>query len=183
MERLAPVIRQLESARLETFFAYLEDQLKDNGRNGTPLFQPQSRDAPGIDTEKAAQFRASLDVDIGKAQWRRAWGAFDPSRAFAGHIDLRAHPDHYTSHRAVLGMGVHRNHRGQGVGRSLVDFVISWALQNTAIEWIDLTFLGGNTPAERLYRRAGFTEVATIQDMFRIDGQSVHDVLMTKRIR
>jgi RimJ/RimL family protein N-acetyltransferase len=64
-----------------------------------------------------------------------------------------------------------------------VEFALSWALRDTTLEWIDLGFLDGNVPAERLYRSAGFERVATIRDMFRVDGQSIDDVRMTKRIR
>ncbi|HEY4187913.1 MAG TPA: GNAT family N-acetyltransferase [Polyangia bacterium] len=168
---------------MNAFLGYLEDQLNDNGRNGTPLFQPQSRQETGMDAEKAALFHAGLDTPIGQARWRRAWGAFDPRGLIIGHIDLRAHADSCTAHRALLGMGVHRDHRGRGLGRSLIEFVIGWALRSTALDWIDLDLLAGNVPAERLYRSAGFEEVGAIPDMFRIDGQSVRRVLMSKRLR
>lgn len=178
-----PVIRPIESAGMGALVAHLEDQLKDNGQNGTPLFQPQSRHAPWADPEKLALFRLGLDTPVGEPKWRRAWGAFDPRGDLVGHIDLRAHFEPCTAHRAVLGMGIQRAHRGRGLGRALVEFVTSWALRETALEWIDLEFLAGNGPAERLYRSAGFEEVVTIPDMFRVDGQSIHNVLMTKRLR
>jgi RimJ/RimL family protein N-acetyltransferase len=163
--------------------AHLEDQLKDNGRNGTPLFQPQSRDVSRADPEKIALFRLGLETPVGEPKWRRAWGAFDASGGIIGHVDLRAHFEPCTPHRAMLGMGVNRAHRRRGLGRALVEFALSWALRDTTLEWIDLGFLDGNVPAERLYRSAGFERVATIRDMFRVDGQSIDDVRMTKRIR
>jgi len=163
--------------------AHLEDHLKDNGRNGTPLFQPLSRDVSWADPEKIAAFRVGLDTAVGEPKWRRAWGAFDPGGRILGHVDLRARLEPCTPHRAVLGMGVTRAHRRHGLGRALVEFAIAWAVRDTTLEWIDLGFLDGNVPAERLYTGAGFERVATVRDMFRVDGQSVDDVMMTKRIR
>jgi ribosomal protein S18 acetylase RimI-like enzyme len=183
MDRQDLVIRPIGSAGLDAFIAYLEDQLKDNGQNGTPLFQPTSRHETRIAADRVASFRVGMETPVGEAKWRRVWCAFDPIGAIIGHVDLRAHQDPCTSHRASLGMGVHRDHRGRGIGRSLLDFVTGWALQNTALEWIDLGFLAGNTLAERLYRQAGFEDVATIRDRFRVDGQSIDNVIMTKRIR
>jgi ribosomal protein S18 acetylase RimI-like enzyme len=183
MDREELVIRPIENAGLGALLAYLEDQVRDNGRNGTPLFLAESRAAPWVAAEREAPFRVGLHTPIGQPRWRRVWSAVDARDAIVGHVDLRAHADAGTSHRALLGMGVHRAHRRQGLGRRLVEFVTAWAQQDTTLAWIDLDFLAGNLPAERLYRAVGFEEVGTIRDMFRIDGQSVDNVSMTKRIR
>jgi ribosomal protein S18 acetylase RimI-like enzyme len=183
MESLEHVIRPIASNAADAFFAYLEDHLKDNGRNGAPMFQPQSRRTTFVAPEKVATFRAGLDTNVGAPNWRRAWAAFDSSGAIAGHVDLRARPEPCSSHRALLGMGVHRKYRGRRLGGALVQHAIAWAIENTGVDWIDLTFLGGNLPAERLYRSAGFQRIATVPDMFRIDGESISDVQMTRRIR
>ncbi len=101
----------------------------------------------------------------------------------AGHVDLRAHPDSCTEHRALLGLGVHRDHRRRGLGRILVEHALAWASRETEIEWIDLNFLAVNVPAESLYRSVGFETVATLADMYRIDGESIDSVFMTWRVR
>jgi GNAT superfamily N-acetyltransferase len=177
------VIRAIEPTGLDAFMTYLEDHSKDNGQNGGILFQPFSRHDTWIGAEKLAAFRAGLETDVGAMNWRRLWAAFDAHGAISGHVDLRGRHEPCTSHRALLGLGVHRDHRTRGLGTRLVENAIQWALAETALEWIDLGFLGGNLPAERLYLRLGFIEQAVIPDMFRIDGQSVSDVAMTKRIR
>ena len=177
------VIRAIFPDGLDTFVAYLEDHSKDNGQNGGILFQPFSRHDKWIGAEKLAAFRAGLETEVGAMNWRRLWAAFDASGAISGHVDLRGRHEPCTSHRALLGLGVHRDHRTRGLGTRLVEHAIHWALAETALEWIDLGFLGGNFPAERLYQRLGFHQQAVIPDMFRIDGVSVSDVAMTKRIR
>jgi ribosomal protein S18 acetylase RimI-like enzyme len=176
-------IQPIDEANLEALFAYLEDQMRDNGRDGVPLFMPQSRQAPAMVPEKVASFRAGLSVPVGAPGWRRAWAALNSSGRIAGHVDLRAHPDPCTAHRALLGLGVHRAHRRRGLGAHLVRHAESWALQETELAWIDLSFLDGNVPARRLYRALGYQETAIIEDMFRIDGASIGDVSMTKRLR
>ena len=129
---------------------YLEDHLRDNGRDGTPLFQPRSRSDTRLDADRIAAFRAGLEVEVGVAKWRRAWAALDSGNAITGHVDLRAVSDSCTEHRALLGLGVHRERRRRGLGKALVAHALDWACQKTALEWIDLNFLSGNVPAERL---------------------------------
>jgi len=176
-------IRAIELEQFDSFVVYLEDHLKDNGRDGTPLFQPRSRGDTRLDADRIAAFRAGLEVEVGASTWRRAWAAFDGKDAIAGHVDLRAIPDACTGHRALLGLGVHRDHRRRGLGGALVAHALDWAYRETTLEWIDLNFLSGNVPAERLYRSLGFEHVATVLDQYRIDGESADSVLMTLRLR
>jgi len=179
---MTPLIRPLANSDLAAFMTYLADHLTDNGRNGVPLFMPQSRDSAWVTAEKLSLFRDGLTTPVGDAGWRRPWAAFDPASAIIGHVDLRAHPEPCTPHRALLGMGVHRDHRRLGLGRALGEVAIDWARRETTLAWIDLDFLAGNLPAERLYLSLGFQTTATVPDMFRVDGQSVGNVIMTKRL-
>lgn len=182
MARPEQVILPIDAANLDAFGRYREDQLKDNGHDGTPLFQPQSQAGVSLVSEKIALFQTGLAASVGEPKWRRGWVALDASGTIIGHVDLRDHPEPCTAHRALLGMGVHRAHRGQGVGRALVTFAIAWATNGTTLEWIDLQVLSGNAPAESLYGSVGFHDIATVQDMFRVDGRSVDSILMTMRI-
>src|SRR5262249_49359918 len=89
-----------------------------------------------------------------------------------GHIDLRSRPEQAASHRAMLGMGVHRDARRSGVGMRLLDAAIAWA-EGQGLEWIDLEVLSANVPAVALYRKRGFVRTGEIPDLFRIDGESL----------
>jgi ribosomal protein S18 acetylase RimI-like enzyme len=53
-------------------------------------------------------------------------------------------------------MWVAPNHRRSGAGRMLLDEVIRWALAAN-VRWLMLGVTCGDTPAMRLYLRAGFT--------------------------
>jgi RimJ/RimL family protein N-acetyltransferase len=178
-----PTIRPVAPGDLDALLAYLEEQMKENGTNGVPLFQPYGRATPWRASEKAAPFRDGLATALGAPGWRRVWAAYDEAGAPVGHVDLRAHGEPSTAHRCLLGLGVHRAHRRRGLGHALVQHAVAWATREPTLDWVDLSFLGGNAAAERLYLRAGFLRVATVPDKFRIDGESVDDVLMTLRLR
>ncbi len=176
-------IHLLAHDELEDFFTYLNDHLADNGSADTPLFQPLARNDSWIPDEMVASFRAGMLVPVGEPGWRRVWVALAADGAIVGHIDLRAHPKRYANHRALLGMGVHRDCRKGGLGRRLIGAAIEATLANSAIEWIDLEVLSSNRPARQLYASVGFSVIGEYSDMYRIDGQSCGNVLMTTRIR
>jgi ribosomal protein S18 acetylase RimI-like enzyme len=169
------IIRPAEAADLPAFFVYLDDHLRDNGRDGTPLFQPLSRAQSQLPPVLKVAFVEGLAIPVGAPRWRRLWLALDERGSIAGHIDLRARPEPLASHRAMLGMGVHRAWRRRGVGAQLLDTALAWARSQDGLKWIDLEVLSENQPAIALYLRAGFTMTARIENMLEIDGAS-HDL-------
>lgn len=176
-------IQALEPERLAQLFMYMDDQLQENGRDGMPVFQPVPRQQSRVSPERAAAFAASFSVPFGQPGWRCMWIALDSLGSIAGHVDLRARGDATSSHRALLGMGVHRDYRRFGLGRQLVDTALAWASVTPPLEWIDLDVLSGNHAARRLYERAGFVVTGEIPDLYRIDGQSHGEVSMSRRVR
>lgn len=62
-----------------------------------------------------------------------------------------------TAHVATLGVGVIHSHRGQGIGRKLIDAAIAKA-RDQGIEIIELSVQGSNARAIALYRKMGFVE-------------------------
>jgi ribosomal protein S18 acetylase RimI-like enzyme len=176
-------IRAVEHFNVEAFFAYLDDHLSDNGKGGTLLFQPMAASESHYPDDKRRAFATGLATPFGQPGWRRAWVALDEHGAIAGHVDLRARSERHTGHRALLGMGVHRDHRRQGVGMHLIHAAIGWARACTELEYIDLEVLSSNSPALALYTKAGFRRVGKYEDMFRIDGVSLSYTLMTAPLR
>ena len=182
MRNVEMEIRPLEAQEFEAFFSYLNHHLSDNGRNGTPLFQPVSRNESRFPREKEAGFTEGLIVPVGEPKWRRAWIAVGEDEEIFAHIDLRAHPEPYTEHRALLGMGVRRDFRGKGLGKRLIEKIELWATNSTNIERIDLWVLSNNVPAIGLYKNSGYRKLGEVEDMFRIDGISEPYTLMSKCI-
>jgi len=175
-------LEPLTDQTLSEFFAYIDAHLKENGVDGTPLFQPQARSLNGFPEEKRDAFREGLAISVGAPKWRRVWLHRDADGRIAGHIDLRGRPEPFTSHRALLGMGLVRELRGKGLGLLMIEHVLRWATATNLIEVIDLDVLAHNEPALKLYRKAGFEFVARVEDMFRIDGNSEAQILMTKKL-
>lgn len=176
-------IRPAGPADLPPFFVYLDDHLRDNGRDGAPLFQPLSRAQSQLPPGLRVSFIEGLVIPVGEPGWRRLWLAVDSRGSIAGHIDLRARPEPLARHRAMLGMGVHRAWRRRGLGAQLVATAIDWARRETGLAWIDLEVLSENQPAVALYLRSGFTTIARVADMVRIDDAS-HDIsYMTRALR
>jgi ribosomal protein S18 acetylase RimI-like enzyme len=176
-------IRPADAADLPAFFVYLDDHLRDNGKDGTPLFQPLSRAQSQLPPGLKVSFVEGVAIPVGEPRWRRLWLALDPRGSIAGHIDLRARPEPLARHRAMLGMGVHRAYRRRGLGAKLLDTAVNWARGEDALKWIDLEVLSENHPAVALYLRAGFTMTALIEDMLQIDGVSQDLSYMTRALR
>jgi len=163
---------------------YFTDLNRDNGVGGMPLFQPQPRGTVSASPEKLEKVQRAAEIPVGEAGWRRFWLALEAATGvIAGHVDLQAWPEPYMDHRLLLGMGVHRDHRRRGLGRRLLCFVSDWAAAQTGAEWIDLCVLSGNQAARALYASVGFEETGTFRDKFRIDGESVDELSMSKAVR
>jgi RimJ/RimL family protein N-acetyltransferase len=108
--------------------------------------------------------------------------ALDADGAICGHADLRARPERAASHRCLLGMGVHRDARRQGLGERLLGTALDWARTQPGLDWVDLEVLSSNAPARRLYERCGFVFAGELPDLFRIDGERHGYVYMTHRV-
>ncbi|WP_035372826.1 GNAT family N-acetyltransferase [Pseudoduganella violaceinigra] len=173
-------IRPLRAEELAAFFDYLNDHLRDNGRGGTPLFQPMSRSSAGFPPEKVNGFSTGLHAGFGQQGWRRVWVALTGEQII-GHIDLRSRPDPASRHRCLLGMGVHRDARRGGLGSALVGTASAWAREQ-GLEWLDLEVLEGNAPARSLYHKCGFVQTGMIPDLFRIDGERLGYVFMSLQL-
>lgn len=168
---------------LLTLADYLTDLNRDNGVGGMPLFQPQPRGVLSPSPERLEKAQRAIEIPVGGDAWRRFWLAFDAGTgAVAGHVDLQSWSEPHMYHRVLLGMGVHRAHRRRGLGRRLLRMAFDWAATETQAEWIDLCVLAGNAAARSLYASVGFEETGQFRDKFRIDGESVDEIRMTKAI-
>ena len=167
-------------ADVEALLSYLGEHLAENGRDGL-WFMPLAPTDAGIPAEKRQSFRDGFATPVGEPGWRRGWLARDARGEVAGHIDLRAHPDAFTGHRCVLGMGVRRDLRRVGLATRLLAHATRWASAQ-GLKWIDLQVLSANEAAVALYRREGFLMLGGRPDMFVIDGVSLGELWMARRV-
>lgn len=78
--------------------------------------------------------------------------------AIVGHALLKSRELAVTSHVAALTIAVHEGCQGNGVGKALMDELISWSKSNPGIEKIELHVRSSNERAISLYRLFGFVE-------------------------
>jgi len=97
-----------------------------------------------------------------------------------GWCDVLRQFAHVKQHVGTLGMAVSARHRGQGVGRALIDAAISHASQR-GLTRIELTVHSQNTAAQSLYQSVGFRLEGTQVRAWRI-GDRYFDVLAMARL-
>lgn len=139
-------------------------------------FMPRAPDdpagAPGPDPD-------ALTRPLTEPGWERWWIAVTADGEVVGHCDLRGPGLRAELHRAILGVGLERSHRRQGIGTKLVLEAIEFAREEPALDWIDLGVFSNNVPAVALYEWIGFRRTGIVEDRFRIKGQSIDDIRMT----
>ena len=86
-----------------------------------------------------------------------------------GWCDVFAHWAHALSHVGTLGMGVHADYRGQGIGRALLVQTLEHALKN-GVYRVMLEAREDNLRAIRLYEQMGFKHEARTLCALRFDG-------------
>ncbi len=81
----------------------------------------------------------------------------------------------------IRGIAVAPEFQGRGIGRALVDAAIEEATRRGAVK-LTLRVLGTNDGARRLYAAAGFTAEGVLADEFLLEGRTVDDHLLARRL-
>jgi ribosomal protein S18 acetylase RimI-like enzyme len=103
-------------------------------------------------------------------------GAFDGSD-LAGVAGFRVQPGPKHAHKGMLwGMYVRPQYRAAGVGRILVEAIVTHARER--VELLQLFVVSDNTPARRLYASCGFVEYGIERHATKYRGHYHDDVLM-----
>ncbi|KFI05330.1 GCN5 family acetyltransferase [Massilia sp. BSC265] len=173
-------IRPATLEDLPALFAYLGEQLAENGRDGL-LFQPMEPTPDGVPPAMRERFATGMTRPAGQPGWRQVWIALDENGLVAGHIDLRGRPEPASGHRTLLGMGVRHDLRRAGIGTRLVQEALAWARAG-GFAWVDLEVLAQNHKARALYARTGFHVTGEVPDLYRIGGQAVGAVSMSLQL-
>ena len=72
-----------------------------------------------------------------------------------GWCDIIPRKQEFFAHVGILGMGVIKEFRGQGIGEKLLETTLADA-QTKGIEKVELEVYASNIPAQNLYRKFGF---------------------------
>ncbi len=87
-----------------------------------------------------------------------------------GWIDIKQHPEEGICHRGRLGMGIHQDYRGRGIGTQLMESALAKARQRGLIR-VELTVYDFNAAAIALYRKCGFVEEGRMVKGRYLDGR------------
>ncbi|HZZ28416.1 MAG TPA: GNAT family N-acetyltransferase [Pirellulales bacterium] len=142
--------------------------------------------------EYVESFRECLDSVARERRWLMSLQAHPPAEArefwekiiaedapafFAlngpqvvGWVDIKFFQLEGLRHRGALGMGIHSNYRGQGIGTRLMEAALAKARQRGLMR-VDLTVYATNTAAIALYRKLGFIEEGRMVKGRYIDGR------------
>jgi putative acetyltransferase len=99
-----------------------------------------------------------------------------------GNLGLHKVTNPRRAHTAEIGMSVHDDYHGQGIGSKLMAAAIDLAENWLNITRLELTVFTDNTPAIRLYEKYGFVREGTLRHYALRDGQFV-DAHMMARLR
>jgi L-phenylalanine/L-methionine N-acetyltransferase len=133
----------------------------------------------------------TLQLPLRSVAERQAWaevprGMHRLVAEFEGHVVgmLTLHQEMHPrrGHAAGIGMGVHDDFQGKGIGTALMDAMIDLADNWLNLRRIELTVYADNEPAVRLYRKFGFEVEGTLRNYAFRDGQLI-DALSMARVR
>jgi RimJ/RimL family protein N-acetyltransferase len=154
----------------ETYYL-LYDERETNAEIGIGLFEHRPTVADEV-TWFANLYRKALTGDavvaVGEVDGR-AVGSCVISR-------VGANSDSEQAHFGTLGILVHRDHRGQGVGRAMLARALAESLP--VFDLVQLTVLSVNVRARRLYEEFGFRAAGRIPRALRRRGGDLDEEIM-----
>jgi len=132
-----------------------------------------------IPEEEEAKEITSIARSLEHSENRSFWGAFS-SGALIGILRYSRYSGENEGHRAyIAGLYVAPECRGQGVGRSLVEYAIREARNDPRIRRLNLTVVSGQAAARRLYESLGFEECGIDFEAFEARGSYFNEIMMT----
>lgn len=172
-------VRPYASADEELYRAHFERSVDESGR-GEPHFNPF---IPGDEERPRGASLEVLEKSLAETGWMRLWIAQHEDGEIVGHVNLKGGSMKTMLHRASLGIGIERPHRGKGLGQRLMQAAIEFARDEPMLDYIDLTYFEHNEPARALYDSCGFVEQGRVTDKFRIGNDTITDVIMALDLR
>ena len=96
-------------------------------------------------------------------------------------VDLKERAE---GHIGVFGITLTKETRGEGMGKTLMKFILEEAEKNLPqLKLITLSVFANNIIAQNMYKNFGFREYGFLPEGFAHIGQFVDEILMYKKIR
>ncbi len=94
-----------------------------------------------------------------------------------GWCDIHSQNSPVLDHSGVLGMGIIKSHRGQGLGEKLIRTTLA-AAKEKGLTRIELTVRETNTNAIALYKKVGFEVEGVLRNAIYVDGVYTNHIAM-----
>jgi ribosomal protein S18 acetylase RimI-like enzyme len=106
-------------------------------------------------------------------------GAYDKSGKIIGFCNGSSYKDIKRKHRAALGVSIHPDCRGLGLGKKLMEVLIGNMKAFAGIKIIELDVMTDNLPAVKMYEGLGFQRGGIFPKAFILpDGKVVDNLTM-----
>ena len=92
--------------------------------------------------------------------------AYDSNNRIVGFCNGRSFGDIKRRHRAGLGVSIHPELRGRGLGKKLMEVLITKMKQFVGIKIIELDVMTQNLPAVKMYEDLGFVKAGVFPKAF-----------------
>ncbi len=86
------------------------------------------------------------------------------------------------SHSGQLGMGIHKNWRGIGLGQAMLDIALKWAEDQSPLHRLQLHVMSGNRAALGLYGKLNFVEEGVQRKAIRQKNGTFSDLILMCRL-
>ena len=98
-----------------------------------------------------------------------------------GNIDLMINGRQMLKHTGYIGMGIHEDWQGQGIGTAMFKILIDWVDHNPDIEILWLQAFSNNEKGLRIYSNMGFEETGRQKGFIKTEsGEYIDSVIMTR---
>lgn len=85
-------------------------------------------------------------------------------------------------HVCVLGITLHKDYRGKGIGKRLINLLLKQAKGFLKCKLVELTYYRPNTVAKIVYEKCGFREVGAIPKGCNYYGEFHDEVIMVREV-
>ena len=169
------VIRQLLPADAPAYQALRLNALREHPQAFTSSFE-EEREKPLAWSQQRLQLDPARPHDF-------FLGAFAPE-GLCGMVGLQGRYRVKERHNAtVIGLYVHAQHAGRGVGVSLMRDLIARAARLPGLEQLDLTVTVGQVGVQGLYARCGFELIGVSRRAILVHGQYYDKAHMALHLR
>lgn len=178
------IIRMSTVGDISKLYEHMDRETSESGRNGDLIFFPFEQSMKEIHSFETFQksLQQNLVKDVSELGWERNWIVTDEEKIY-GHLKLKHMLGIKSSlHRILLSMGIERSHRNRGFGTQLMQVALDWAAQQRSLDYVNLNVFSHNEPAIYLYKKFGFEQIGKNDDLFRVHGQRINDIMMSLKL-